>query len=330
MKPRSAVFVSGSCLNPFRMINKHWDSRSELGKENLFNFRRANPGTMYPVDYVVDVPCGRCLGCRKDRSKMWRVRLLHEHMFGNHQNCICLTLTINQENYAKFSDAQAIKRCIRAFLDRLRYYTTGRKLPKRFFVSELGEDRDRLHFHGFMWDVDIPYHEIRKCWKYGFIWIDPLKSVRQLSYATKYITKPSFNQHKPLIFVSPGLGKNYLDRADWMEWHRSDPDVGLRPIVKFNSFIYRLPDYYKRKMFTPDELYNAKVLLSESERPFKKFFIKRSYDDEVTFDRDRRAMYQTTLRTGKTSPCVKNQNTLQNFNPFTDNADFSEIGGTTS
>lgn len=307
----------GSCLHPRYMVNKHYDANTELGRRNLASWRVAHYPSLYPDDYQIFVPCGCCLGCRKDRARMWRVRLLHEHLYGNHDNCICLTLTINTENYVKFSDKQSITQCFRKFLDRLRYYTPCRKLPKRFFVSELGEQGDRLHFHGFMWDCHVSYADIRKCWNYGFIWIDPLKSVRQLSYATKYITKPSFNNHIPIVKVSPGLGAGYLAQDQWMDWHRSDPDNFLRYYVDFHGWKYALPHYYSRKMFSSSETNYAKYLLSKSNRPFKKFFLSKTYTDPESFVFDRDALYEVTLRTAKSRPIVNrllNLKSLKNAN----------------
>lgn len=317
-----------SCLHPRYMINKHWDMRTALGKANLFAWRVSHPGEVYPDDYKIFVPCGRCLGCRKDRSRMWRVRLLHEHMYGKHKNCICLTLTIDNENYAKFSDQAGIKSCVRSFLDRLRYYTPQRKLPKRFFVSELGEEGDRLHFHGFMWDIDVPYEIIRKCWNYGFIWIDRLKSVRQLSYATKYITKPSFKFHYPIVLVSPGLGSGYLKQKQWMDWHRQDPDVFLRYTCEFAGWTYSLPHYYRRKMFTNVEVLRAKLLLSKFNRPFEKFFVGTRYTNARSYCRARNRVYETTIRMQKSRP-VSHSRSINNQITFK-HVDFPEIGGQTS
>lgn len=313
-----------SCLHPVYLTNPHWNKSTSLGKRNLALWRAMNPGKIYPDDYKIFVPCGKCLGCRKDRARQWRVRLLHEHMFGKHFNCICLTLTIDNDNYAKFSDKAGIKACLRSFLDRLRYYTSSRKLPKRFFVTELGEERDRLHFHGFMWDIDVSYDKIRRCWSYGFIWIDKLKSVKQLSYATKYITKPSFKFHYPLVFVSPGLGSDYLKQRNWQDWHRKDPDCFLRMYCTFNGWTYSLPHYYRRKMFGTAEILRHKLLLSKHERPFKKFFLGRSYVDARQYATDRDKMYETTVRTSKTRVVKRIHYSPFNIEP---NGNFPEIGG---
>ena len=176
------------CLRPHEIVNPHFNPKTTLGAKNLRVWRVANNSPHgYPEDYHVLIDCGTCLGCLRDKARSWRVRLLHEHMFGNHDSCTCLTLTIAPEHYEQFQTKAGMASAMRAFIDRLRYYTPGRCSPKRFFISELGEDRGRLHFHGFIWDCNIPRQDLERSWRYGFICARPLRSAKQLSYATKYI-----------------------------------------------------------------------------------------------------------------------------------------------
>ena len=54
-----------------------------------FDNPQDNPVEIYSEDYHVLIDCGTCLGCLRDKARSWRVRLLHEHMFGNHDSCTC-------------------------------------------------------------------------------------------------------------------------------------------------------------------------------------------------------------------------------------------------
>lgn len=254
----------------------------------------------YPDDYKIITPCGNCVGCLRDKATSWRVRLLHEHLYGNHSSCTCLHLTINPENYDKFQSMEGISTAFRSFIDRLRYYMPNRKSPKRFFVSELGEERGRLHFHGFVWDCPASLEQLRRAWSYGFIVARPLKSAKQLSYATKYITKSSVRWHKPRVFVSPGLGLAYVDNAQWNRWHHvGNADTNINLCVRFDSFVYAMPAYYRSKIFSDDEISRFKILLSQSDRPFKKFLAGSEYNDSRTYAEARQRLFETSLRTGK-------------------------------
>ena len=44
------------------------------------------------------LPCGRCIGCRLDRSKQWAIRLMHEAQQHNKNSFI--TLTLNEQTLA--------------------------------------------------------------------------------------------------------------------------------------------------------------------------------------------------------------------------------------
>ena len=47
------------------------------------------------VDVPVQVPCGRCIGCRLDRSLSWAVRCIHEASLYD-ENCF-ITLTFDDK-----------------------------------------------------------------------------------------------------------------------------------------------------------------------------------------------------------------------------------------
>lgn len=295
------------CLNPQSIVNPKYDKRTSHGQVNLKQYVMDTGSIDTPDDYYISVPCGRCIGCIRDKARSWRVRLLHEHMFGNHTSCICLTLTISEIYYEKFAKSEDSRKSVaaafRAFLDRLRYYCPNRKLPKRFFVSELGEKRGRLHFHGFVWDCPLPESDFAKSWRYGFVGYRPLKSAKQLSYATKYISKAAERHHVPYIFVSPGLGKGYLERADWLRWHHSpDGDLPVHNCVRFDSFVYALPRYYRDKIFSDDEIRGLKAVLSEPGRPFKKILGGRPFTDGRQYQEARKGLYQSSVSRGHSRP----------------------------
>lgn len=315
------------CLRPHQVINPHFNPETTLGAKNLRVWRVANKSPKgYPEDYQILIDCGTCLGCLRDKARSWRVRLLHEHMFGNHDSCTCLTLTIAPEYYEQFQTKAGMASAMRAFIDRLRYYTPGRRSPKRFFISELGEDRGRLHFHGFIWDCNIPRQDLERSWRYGFICARPLRSAKQLSYATKYITKPAVDFHKPTIFVSPGLGLSYCNQERWRSWHKkgnaNDP---LNLYCKFDSFVYAMPRYYRSKIFTDDEIRNFKVVLSKSERPFEKVLGRQTYTDPLAFAQNREQLLATTLRSRKSKSLTSKprKDSLREFNPYDNTNEFT-------
>lgn len=307
------------CLNPKELINPHYNPKTDKGRQNLFAWRVSNYPIDYPDDYKIIIPCGKCLGCLRDKSSSWRVRLLHEHLYGEHKSCTCLTLTINPKNYDTFNSRAAVAARFRSFIDRLRYYTPERKSPKRWFVSELGEERGRLHFHGFVWDTLLDETDWSRAWSYGFIRCSPLRSCRQLGYATKYITKPSVRWHSPMVFTSPGLGKGYTEQSLWTDWHHfGSSDSPINMYCYFDHYVYALPRYYRDKIFDPAEVARFKAKLSEDNRPYKKFFAGATYNDPLAFAEARRKVFEDTVRAGRSRPAsaVKPQSVLLPAAPF--------------
>lgn len=97
----------------------------------------------------LQVPCGRCVGCRLERSRQWALRCIHEARM-HKQNCF-ITLTYNDENLPAdkslhYEDFQKfMKRLRRKFGEGVRFYMCG----------EYGENLGRPHFHACLFGVDF-------------------------------------------------------------------------------------------------------------------------------------------------------------------------------
>lgn len=303
--------VSGSCLRPYRIVNRRWDDRTPSGRFNLYVYKRSH-NWQNPPDLWIDVPCGKCQGCVRDKSRMWRVRLLHEYMFGQHQSCICVTLTVSDDHMSEFQSLQDVKKVFRDFLNRLRYYTFDGKLPKRFFISELGDKTGRLHFHGFIFDLGCSYQDVRRSWKCGFIWIDPVRSVKQFTYCTKYLTKPSVRWFKPQVFVSPGLGQSYVSRASSVSYHHGYGSGDYNFTVRIGDFTYRLPQYYKAKLFTRREMDDYKANVAQSDRPEKFVLSGHTYEDKRHYYEARKRFLQASIRSNLSQDLIDYSDTVLN------------------
>lgn len=317
------------CFEPKQIVNPRYSKRYDPARKHLDLWRGINGDPRgYPEDYYIIVPCGRCLGCFRDKAREWRVRLLHEHEYGNHTSCICLTLTISNEYINQFSDEKSFYKHFRDFLDRLRYYLIPRRSPKRFFVSELGDKTDRLHFHGFIWDCpELTDDIIARCWRYGFVCVRPLVSTKQLSYATKYITKCK-KDFRPTVMVSPGLGEGYTEVDKWRNWHNSgDGNNPINLYCYFDRFVYSMPRYYRTKIFSPDKISDFKVSLSQNERPLKKFLGRTRYDEPRNYVRARARLQEVSLRSGQSieRPPRPLSQLCDLFNPYIDDHPFFDL-----
>lgn len=302
------------CLNPRKITNPRFNEQTEQGAQNLSDYRRKYR-RKWPPDYKIEIPCGLCSGCLRDKATQWRVRLIHEARYGNHYPIRCLTLTISNENLQKFETREMASREFRSFLDRLRYYTPDRKTPKHWFCSELGEERGRLHFHGFLFGCDVSCDIISRCWTSGFSAVRDLRSERQLSYAASYITKTG-RWHKSYVFTSPGLGKSYL-LTHWAKSHRlGTANQSLDFSVRIGDFRYTMPPYYRAKVFNQFELDGFKIELSESDRPFEKFLAGSKYTDEQSFLEARKQVFQRSVALGYSKEAKPKIAPILAYNPY--------------
>lgn len=100
-------------------------------------------------DQKVTVPCGRCIGCRIDRSRQWAVRCMHEASLYE-KNCF-ITLTYNDEHLPKngslkMEDLQKFwKRLRKEFGKGIKYYACG----------EYGDINERPHYHACIFNLDF-------------------------------------------------------------------------------------------------------------------------------------------------------------------------------
>lgn len=136
--------------------------RNQVTGKSFITF--SPPNTAYDK---VRLPCGRCIGCRIDKSREWALRCVHEAEFHS-ENCF-VTLTINEE---KMPENQGlVKSDYVKFMKRLRkWYRTheydyqrkeyvkcednGKKI-RYFHCGEYGEELDRPHHHACLFGIDF-------------------------------------------------------------------------------------------------------------------------------------------------------------------------------
>ena len=91
------------------------------------------------------LPCGRCVGCRLERSRQWAVRCMHEasmHMFNSF-----VTLTYDDDHLPEYNSLNY--KHFQDFMKRLRKSHNG----VRFYMcGEYGEDFSRPHYHALLFN----------------------------------------------------------------------------------------------------------------------------------------------------------------------------------
>lgn len=108
-----------------------------------------NPHQALIEGTAMQLPCGRCTGCRVDRSRAWGVRCHHEAQMYK-QNCF-LTLTYSNEqvpvDYSVKLDhfQKFMKRLRKKYQQKIRFFACG----------EYGDDKLRPHYHSVIFNHDF-------------------------------------------------------------------------------------------------------------------------------------------------------------------------------
>lgn len=241
------------------------------------------------------LPCGRCVGCRLERSRQWAVRIMHESSLYD-DNCF-LTLTYDDENCPKSLDYDHFQR----FMKRFRKMYSSRTI--RFYMcGEYGLENMRPHFHACVFNFDFPDKKIftikrgnkiyisetlQKLWPYGFSTIGSL-TFQSAAYVSRYIMKkvtgsmaedyytridtetgevsfltPEFNK----MSLKPGIG------AGWFEKFKSD--VYPHDYIVVNGKKMHPPRYYD-KLFEKYDQEEAEEVFEIRKEEAKKFWFDRS------------------------------------------------------
>lgn len=228
---------------------------------------------------ALQLPCGRCSGCRLERSRQWAIRCLHESQLYLENSFI--TLTYDKEHLPP--DYSVHVRPLQLFFKKLRKSLGSKKI--RFFAcGEYGEQNLRPHFHALLFNHDFndkvlhtvirenkiyTSSSLSKLWPYGFSTLGEI-SFESAAYVARYnmkkINGPQaveyytrrnpdtklFHQVEPEFIVMsrrPGIG------ATWLARYKSDvyPDDFV-----LSRGMKMLPPRFYDQQLTEEELESVK------------------------------------------------------------------------
>lgn len=258
------------CLYPKLILNPKYRSNKKNG------------GNIPPVpdDRVKYVPigCQNCMECRKQKAREWQVRILED--IKTHKNGKFITLTINNEQYAKLAeesqqegynrDNEIITLAIRRWLERWR--KKHKRSVRHWLTTELGhQGTNNIHVHGIVW-TDQNIQEIENTWEYGFVWkgkkhhqvnkngqlithYTNYVSPATVTYITKYVTKidKEHTGYKPKIFTSPGIGHRYTTHNHDSKQNKFNGKQTVETYRTSTGHKIALPIYWRNKVYTEKE-----------------------------------------------------------------------------
>lgn len=218
------------------------------------------------ADLPVTLPCGKCIGCRIERSRQWAMRCMHEASLSEY-NCF-LTLTYddahlpNPPTLSKVILQKFIRRLRKQSGARIRYYGCG----------EYGTVSRRPHYHilvfGYQFPDLVPIRRssgkvplwrsplLEKLWEFGFSSVGAV-SFDSAQYVAQYCTKKIYgdkaDEHYRFIDKSSGeihqlvpeFALMSLKPAIGAEWYaRFKPEVDFTDSVVVNGRLVKPPKFY--------------------------------------------------------------------------------------
>lgn len=217
----------------------------------------------------LDLPCGRCIGCRVRRSEEWATRCVHEAQM--HKFNSFVTLTYDDDHYTPSLE----KRDLQLFIKRLR---KARGAVRYFAAGEYGDKDKRPHWHALLFGVHFrndgmvtkdAYRsaDLEKLWTSGYSSVGEVNRTTA-SYVAKYVIDKKSPSYSPDYYkrvhlatgeivdvapergymsLRPGIGASWFDRF-WRDVYHA------RDAVVSEGKTSRPPRYYDKRLADLDNI----------------------------------------------------------------------------
>lgn len=234
------------------------------------------------ADQPMQVPCGKCIGCRLDKSSDWAARCYHETKM--HKRSCFLTLTYSDEELQK-NGWGLHRRHLKNFRKRFKHYlkNTNQKDVLFFACGEYSPQKKRPHYHMIIfgyWPPDKKYYRKNKrgdklytsktldeIWGHGFVNFGTANE-KTAGYVARYLVKKQY------------IGNNRSETKKVYQWMNLEEEflsmTTQPPIGKSFWTKYRSEGKFKHdfmiingRKHKPPRFYD-KLEEQESEKAFRK------------------------------------------------------------
>lgn len=223
-----------ACFHPLEAVYVPGQAIRVMGEVTLRDYQLTSG------ERLLELPCGKCIGCRIARARAWAIRCMHEASMYDVNSFV--TLTYDDDHY----QPSLCYRDFQIFMYRLR-----RKLgPTRFFMcGEYGDINGRPHFHALLFGrsfrdpkpigKDIYYsRELGDLWSQGMHSFGAV-TFQSASYVSRYclkkVTGPPAEAHYTRVDIRTG------------EFVRVEPEfchMSLNRGIGYNWFVKHWRDVY--------------------------------------------------------------------------------------
>jgi hypothetical protein len=204
----------------------------------------------------LQLPCGQCIGCRLERSRVWAVRIMHEAQL--HENNAFITLTYDDEHLP--IDGALDVNEFQLFMKKLRKVFAvpkengdsgqndfshdekdelGRKGKVRYFhCGEYGDQFSRPHYHACLFGVSFPDQKL-------------LKRVRENAYYTSEILERTWGNGYAVIGELTFESAAYVARYCVKKINGKNADEHYTRDNPITGIVRRLPPEYATMSLKP-------------------------------------------------------------------------------
>lgn len=258
--------------------------------------------------------CGKCVGCRLERSRQWALRCVHEA--SQHERNSFLTLTYNSESLPEgqtlmVSHWQLFAKRLRKRLGAFRFLHCG----------EYGTENLRPHYHACIFGIDFAFDRVplrvnshgdqtwvsktlSEIWGMGHCAIGAL-TFDSAAYVARYVMKKAVEAEDAsrYVRVDPDTGECWSVRPEYVTMSRR-PGIGAEWFKKYHTDVYPSDEVvHEGRRFRPPRYYDTKFA-EMCEEEFKKIQARRLDQAEEkkadrTYDRLKVREQVATARVGQ-------------------------------
>lgn len=196
-------------------------------------------------DLEVRLPCGKCVGCRLERSRQWAVRIMHEA--GSCSDSWFLTLTYEDAHLPTGGSLR--KSDLQKFWKRLRKAVAPERV-RYFACGEYGTVSERPHYHACVFGPEFADRSrwarrkehtafrsqtIEDAWTLGHSELGTL-SFESAAYVARYCVKGSLGRKPPAV-VDHFTGELAEREPEFAVMSRR-PGIGHSWIEKYGGEVY--------------------------------------------------------------------------------------------
>lgn len=260
--------------------------------------------TEHVTDFI-EIPCGKCLGCRLDYSRQWADRCMLEAQYHEQNYFVTLTYDDLHVPHSSYIDDRTGEICESLTLvkpDLQKFFKRLRKAKGQFryyACGEYGGHTMRPHYHAIIFGLNLDdltlyktsggmnYYNsetLSKVWKNGFVVVSGV-TWATCAYVARYVVKKA-KQHDKQVYEKfhiekefnlmsrrPGIGSKYFEEHDMYAYdyiNISTPDGGKK--IKPNR-------YFDNKLAVVDEEAYKALKAKKIEAAKNKTLLKLSQTD---------------------------------------------------